>query len=181
MKEMKVYLAGKIKPLEISRGVNCITPWRKKVVQLAETKQVSFLLPEGAGCDHGGLDPELTVNEDIKMISESEHVIAYLSENEQYGTIVEILDAIKQNIPVTIFINESINKGNKITEKTGHGCTCSHTSEHDNEYWFLLTYLEQTNADIYICYVKTDVQMAQLIATTFNFLKFIGKKEVITR
>ena len=165
--KITIYTAGKM-PEETTRKT--ITKWRKNIENKVRSRKldVGFFHPEFIGCDHRGINTEETVSIDTHMIQQSDALIAYLNEDELYGTIVEIMIAYSQNKKIAIFIDEKIiHKIPKefyealYTEiyKTKHSCPCSlsiTTPEYiaRNKYWFLLTLLSRTRKDITIDVVK---------------------------
>ncbi|WP_026705186.1 restriction endonuclease [Flavobacterium soli] len=171
--DLQIYTAGKM-PTEAIR--NSITWWRKELQNETKMlqKKIGFYHPEFAGCDHTGIYLSETVQTDFGMISQSDLVIAYLENREQFGTITEIMIAYSMNKQLAIFIDEDIkteiksNEYDEITEvnmdyygevyekvfETNHICPCDLMNElkpiHMNNYWFMIEFLRlrQPNAHI---------------------------------
>lgn len=172
--ELQVYTAGKM-PKEAERGA--ITKWRADTeyeVAKLDTK-IGFFHPEFAGCDHSGIWLAETVQNDFRMISQSNLLIAYLENKEQFGTIAEIMIAYSMNKQIAIFIDEQIKTEitgpemdenstcvsseyyDQIYEKvfhTNHSCPCELMNEiepiHLNNYWFLIEFLRLRQPDTHI-------------------------------
>ena len=75
--DLQVYTAGKM-PSEAVRGA--ITKWRIDTEHEASNLdiKIGFFHPEFAGCDHTGIYLTETVQEDFRMISQSNLLVAYL-------------------------------------------------------------------------------------------------------
>lgn len=171
--DLQVYTAGKMPSIAL-RGQ--ITKWRYDLeVSSSKLKnKIGFYHPEFAGCDHTGIYLSETVQSDFRMISQSNLLIAYIEDNEQYGTITEIMIAYSMNKQIAIFIDEKIKI--KITApewenehsinseyyeqvyekvfKTNHSCPCDLMNElkpvHLNEYWFMIEFLSLRQPDAFI-------------------------------
>lgn len=171
--DLQIYTAGKM-PSKAYRGE--ITKWRENL-ENSSTKlnfKIGFYHPEFAGCDHTGIYLSETVQSDYRMIAQSNLLIAYLEDNEQFGTITEIMIAYSMNKQIAIFIDEKIKT--EITEpdmenetrvnsnyyeqvyekvfKTNHICPCDLMSElepiHLNNYWFMIEFLKLRQTDTFI-------------------------------
>ncbi|MFZ3382901.1 MAG: restriction endonuclease [Candidatus Methanoperedens sp.] len=168
-----IYTAGEM-PDEVERGA--IGQWRQRLENEVQPKNinVTFLHPEFVGCDHGGITAHETVSWDSYMIQKSDAIVAYLNDEELYGTITEIMLAHFLNKKIAIFIDkkllyeireyknsedilEDVNKIYSKVFKTKHGCPCSLNGFIDtNKYWFILNYLEQTGEAVIIKEVNED-------------------------
>lgn len=173
--DIQIYTAGKM-PTEAFRG--SITTWRSNLEfeSIRLNKKIGFFHPEYAGCDHTGINLSQTVEEDFRMISQSNLMIAYLEDDEQFGTLTEIMIAYSMNKQMAIFIDESITKRISLNEfdsftdgiinleyykevyktvfKTDHVCPCDLMNElkliHMNNYWFMIEFLRLRQSDIFI-------------------------------
>src|ERR1019366_8833160 len=88
--DLQVYTAGKM-PSKAVRG--SLTWWRTNLeLETSKlNKKIGFFHPEFMGCDHTGIYLSETVQGDFRMISQSSLMIAYLENDEQFGTIAEIM------------------------------------------------------------------------------------------
>lgn len=193
--QLQVYTAGKM-PKEAERGA--ITKWRADIEYEAaklDTK-IGFFHPEFAGCDHSGICLTETVQNDFRMISQSNLIIAYLEDKEQFGTITEIMIGYSMNKQIAIFIDEQIKT--KITspeieegstnvnpdfykqvyEKifhTNHSCACQLMNEiepiHLNNYWFLVEFLRLRQPDTHIQMTTKDNISKHVIQYLKQFTK----------
>lgn len=171
--DLQIYTAGKM-PSVALRGE--ITKWRYDLeVDSSKLKnKIGFYHPEFAGCDHTGIYLSETVQSDFRMISQSNLVIAYLEDKQQFGTITEIMIAYSMNKQIAIFIDESIKTEITVPEmenedlvnseyyeqvydkvfKTNHSCPCDLMNElkpiHLNEYWFMIEFLSIRQPDTFI-------------------------------
>ncbi|CDF79289.1 hypothetical protein BN863_15770 [Formosa agariphila KMM 3901] len=171
--DLQIYTAGKMPSIAL-RGQ--ITKWRNDL-EISSSKlknKIGFYHPEFAGCDHTGIYLSETVQSDFRMISQSNLLIAYLEDNEQFGTISEIMIAYSMNKQIAIFIDEKIKKEITVPElesehsvnpeyyeqvyekvfKTNHSCPCDLMNElqpiHLNEYWFMIEFLRLRQPDTFI-------------------------------
>ena len=171
--DLQIYTAGKMPNIAL-RGQ--ITKWRNDL-EINSTKlknKIGFYHPEFVGCDHTGIYLSETVQSDFRMISQSNLLIAYLEDNEQFGTIAEIMIAYSMNKQIAIFIDEKIKKEITVPEletentinpeyyeqvyekvfKTNHSCPCDLMSKlkpvHLNEYWFMIEFLRLRQPDTFI-------------------------------
>jgi hypothetical protein len=173
--DLQIYTAGKM-PDKAIRGQ--ITKWRADLeleTSSLDTK-IGFFHPEYAGCDHTGIYLTETVQEDFRMISQSNVLVAYLEDKEQFGTITEIMVAYSMNKQIAIFIDERIKTEINANEyeddsesminqeyydevykkvfKTNHICPCDLMNElepiHLNDYWFLIEFLRLRQPDTHI-------------------------------
>lgn len=185
--DLQIYTAGKMP----SKAVRGSLPWWREEFQkkiLSSGKKIGFYHPEYAGCDHTGIYLSETVVDDFQMISKSNLIIVYLEENEQYGTITEIMIAYSMNKQIAIFIDESISinitkDGNEpnyleVYEKifnTNHNCPCNIMNElmpiHFNKYWFLIEFLRQKNSGIYITMTNREKVIKDIVKYTLEFMK----------
>lgn len=173
--DLQIYTAGKM-PSKAIRGA--ITKWRADVELEVSTLgiKIGFFHPEYAGCDHTGIYLTETVQEDFRMISQSNLLVAYLEDKEQFGTITEIMVAYSMNKQIAIFIDEKIRteiKSNEFLDeteihinedyynevyqkvfKTNHICPCDLMNElepiHLNDYWFLIELLRLRQPDTHV-------------------------------
>lgn len=171
--DLQVYTAGKM-PSEAVRG--SVTKWRIDTEFEASklNLKIGFFHPEFAGCDHTGIYLTETVQEDFRMIYQSNLLVAYLEDKEQFGTITEIMIAYSMNKQIAIFIDESIKTEISVPEmeneetvsseyfnqvyqkvfKTNHTCPCDLMNElepiHLNNYWFLIEFLRLRQPDTHI-------------------------------
>ncbi len=179
--DLQIYTAGKM-PHNAIRGE--ITKWRSDLeleTSSLDTK-IGFFHPEYAGCDHTGIYLTETVQEDFRMISQSNLLVAYLEDKQQFGTITEIMVAYSMNKQIAIFIDESIKTEIKAKEyedesehminseyydevyekvfKTKHSCPCDLMNElkpiHLNDYWFLIEFLRLRQPDTHIQMTKKE-------------------------
>jgi HJR/Mrr/RecB family endonuclease len=185
--DLQIYTAGKM-PSEATRGA--LTWWReefqREVLKLGH--KIGFYHPEFTGCDHTGIYLSETVLNDFQMIAKSNLVMVYLEENEQYGTITEIMIAYSLNKQIAVFIDESIKieihhgedysdiaeEYEKIFE-TNHLCPCTIMQElepiHYNKYWFLIEFLRQKDNTIYITMTNKKSAIKDMTAYVKQFTK----------
>jgi hypothetical protein len=185
--DLQIYTAGKM-PSEAVRGA--LTWWREALQReiLKSGQKIGFYHPEYAGCDHNGIYLSETILNDFRMILKSNLVMAYLEENEQYGTITEIMIAYSLNKQIAIFIDENIkiemvhkNDDKKISEEyekifeTNHSCPCNLMNElmpvHYNKYWFLVEFLRQKDSSIHIAMTKKEKVIKDMALYVKNFSK----------
>ena len=171
--DLQIYTAGKM-PEEAVRGE--ITKWRIETeLEVAKLNiKIGFFHPEFVGCDHKGIYLTETVQEDFRMISQSNLLVAYLEDKEQFGTITEIMIAYSMNKQIAIFIDEAIKTEITVPEmendikinsdfynqvyekvfKTNHSCPCNLMNElepiHLNDYWFLIEFLKLRQPETHI-------------------------------
>lgn len=171
--DLQIYTAGKM-PSEALRGE--ITEWRSNLESSCSIlkNKIGFYHPEFAGCDHTGINLSETVQSDFRMISQSNLLIAYLEDKEQFGTITEIMIAYSMNKQIAIFIGEKIKTEISVPEmedeysvnseyynqvyekvfKTNHSCPCDLMNElkptHLNDYWFMIEFLSLRQPDTFI-------------------------------
>lgn len=171
--ELQIYTAGKM-PSNAVRGE--ITQWREELENSSSIleNKIGFYHPEYAGCDHTGIYLSETVQSDFRMIAQSNLLIAYLEDNEQFGTITEIMIAYSMNKQIAIFIDEKIKTDITVSEmeneyqvnsdyfkqvyskvfKTNHSCPCDLMHElkpiHLNNYWFMIEFLQLRQPDTFI-------------------------------
>lgn len=184
-----VYTAGEM-PEEVERGA--IGEWRQKLESEMESKHlnVAFFHPEFVGCDHGGINPDVTVSMDSYMIQKSDAVIAYLTNEELLGTITEIMLSYFQNKKIAIFIDESIlytiynqddpkladvNELYSKVFKTKHSCPCnlgisSSDTIDRSKYWFLLNFLVQNRGDLIINVVNQKDYVSRMVSVIENWV-----------
>jgi nucleoside 2-deoxyribosyltransferase len=135
-KKLIIYTAGKMPCV----GEDISKTWRGKLEYALRGKNVDFLHPTLGGCDHSGVDPNATVNNDLDLINNSDLVIGYFDQPALYGTIAEILYAasIGKRIGL-VFIKENLS--NNYDWRSTHGCTCCWDSINPrvqaHEYWFM--------------------------------------------
>lgn len=193
--DLMIYTAGEM-PEEAVPGA--MAEWRRRLEKEVKTKKfnVGFFHPEFFGCDHTGINAVETVAMDKNMIQKADALIAYLNNEELYGTITEIMLAYFQNKKIAIFIDESIlyrvftqdtediqmeEYGSRVEElyskvyKTKHFCNCCLWFDGpsflvENKYWFLLTLLSQTRKDIIIEAVDEDDYVDMMSATIEKWL-----------
>ena len=192
--DLQIYTAGKMPSIAL-RGQ--ITSWRNDL-EVSSTKlknKIGFYHPEFAGCDHTGIYLSETVQSDFRMISQSNLLIAYLEDNEQFGTITEIMIAYSMNKQIAVFIDEKIKKEITVPEleteytvnqeyyeqvyekvfKTNHSCPCDLMNElkpvHLNEYWFLVEFLLFRQPDTYIKMTNSTNLNADIIEYLKEFEK----------
>jgi len=192
--DLQIYTAGKM-PSVALRGQ--ITKWRYDLeVSCSKLKnKIGFYHPEFAGCDHTGIYLSETVQSDFRMISQSNLLIAYLEDREQFGTITEIMIAYSMNKQIAIFIDEKIkteidapemedeysvnreyyNQVYKKVFKTNHTCPCDLMNElkpiHLNNYWFMIEFLTLRQPDTYIKMTDSN----NLTKDIIKYLKEFGK------
>jgi|GEM_PF-5367960 hypothetical protein len=172
--ELQVYTAGKM-PSEAVRGI--VTWWRNDLEFEASklARKIGFFHPEFAGCDHSGIELSQTVEQDFRMISQSNLIIAYLDNEDQFGTLTEIMIGHSLFKQIAIFIDSSIQtkiSANSENEdgtmanqdyydevydklfKTQHSCPCNLMNElepiHLNNYWFMVEFLRLRQPDTHI-------------------------------
>lgn len=172
--DLQIYTAGQM-PSEAIRGA--VTWWRAQLESESKSlnKKIGFYHPEFSGCDHTGIYLSETVQEDFRMISQSNLIVVYLDRNELYGTIAEIMIAYSMNKQIAIFIDEAISTEINSSEfeinssrinpeyyaevygkvfKTNHSCPCCLMSElepiHFNNYWFVIQFLKLRQQDAHI-------------------------------
>lgn len=87
--------------------------------------------PRAFGCDHGGIMPDLVVNEDLNHIDDAHLVLAYLPRRDLYGTHVEIGYAVAREVNVLIFDSTPFAMWDE--KHSGHRCSCSTDGA---PYWF---------------------------------------------
>lgn len=171
--DLQIYTAGKMPSIAL-RGQ--VTKWRSdlEINSIKLKNKIGFFHPEFAGCDHTGIYLSETVQSDFRMISQSNLLIAYIEDNEQFGTITEIMIAYSMNKQIALFIDEKIKKEitappleteNEINPKyyeevyekvfkTNHSCPCDLMNElepfHLNEYWFMIEFLRLRQPDTFI-------------------------------
>lgn len=187
--DLQIYTAGKM-PSEAVRGA--LTWWRENLQRetLKFGHKIGFFHPEFVGCDHTGIYLSETVLNDFHMISKSDLFIAYLEENEQYGTVTEIMIAYSLNKQMAIFIDENIKiemihagkdedidyseEYEKIFD-TNHSCPCTLMNElepiHYNKYWFLIEFLRQKDSSINITMTKRGTAIEKMVSYVKKFLK----------
>lgn len=192
--DLQIYTAGKMPSIAL-RGQ--ITTWRNDL-EISSTKlknKIGFYHPEFAGCDHTGIYLSETVQSDFRMISQSNLLIAYLEDNEQFGTITEIMIAYSMNKQIAVFIDERIKKDITVPEletehtvnqeyyeqvyekvfKTNHSCPCDLMNElkpvHLNEYWFLVEFLRLRQPDTFIKMTNSENLNADIIEYLKEFEK----------
>lgn len=172
-----IYLAGEMN--DKSKNRNKMKPdiqakWREEIISLIHNNidltndKIIFNSPDEVGCDHNGIDPELTVESDLNLIEESDIIITYLNRKELYGTIVETIHAafLKKQIFIIDnikLIDEMSNKYNEYTQ-TNHSCYCQFygTAFNMSPYWFLKNYLKQIhNKNVIFC--EKDNKMTEII------------------
>lgn len=188
--DLQIYTAGQM-PSEAVRGD--VTWWRAQLESESKNlnKKIGFYHPEFSGCDHTGIYLSETVQEDFRMISQSNLVVVYLERDELYGTIAEIMIAYSMNKQIAIFIDESIKTEIKSSEfkensemvnpdyysevyqkvfKTNHSCPCDLMNElkpiHLNNYWFIIQFLMLRQPD-------THIQMTSKTTVTKNIIKYL--------
>ncbi|UVD80067.1 restriction endonuclease [Myroides albus] len=171
--QLQIYTAGKM-PSNAIRGE--ITEWRNNL-EIGSSilgSKFGFYHPEFAGCDHTGIYLSETVQSDFRMIAQSDILIAYLEDNEQFGTITEIMIAYSMNKQIAIFIDEKIKTNISVPEmedennvsleyykevynkvfKTNHSCPCDLMNDlkpiHLNNYWFMIEFLLLRQPDTFI-------------------------------
>lgn len=162
---LTIYTAGKM-PAEPTRGAQM--KWRIDLEHEARKvrSEIAFFHPEFIGCDHTGVNADETVASDAAMIRRADAIVAYLDQDELYGTITELLVAHQQFKDIAVFIDEEIlysDEGKRDTAKlyeeayrTRHGCTCMmHSSSRNelletNKYWFALTFLDINSANFHV-------------------------------
>jgi len=189
--DLQVYTAGKM-PKEAIR--NALTWWREKLEFEAKDlkSKIGFFHPEFAGCDHSGIYLSETVQQDFRMISQSNLIIAYLETNDQFGTITEIMTGYSMNKQLAIFIDESILTKITVPEsdensdmvnreyydevyekvfETNHSCPCDLMNElepfHMNNYWFMIEFLRQRQPDTFLKISTSETVVNDMI----NYLK----------
>lgn len=183
-----IYTAGEM-PDDVERGA--IGEWRQELESKVKSKHlnVDFYHPEFVGCDHGGINTEVTVSMDSYMIQKSDVVIAYLNNEELLGTIAEIMFSHFQNKKIAIFINESIlykiynqdepeiadaNEFYSKVFKTKHSCTCNLGNAGEivdrNKYWFLLNFLMQNRVDLIINVVNQKNYANKMVSVIENWM-----------
>lgn len=172
--DLQVYTAGKM-PSEAIRG--SLTWWRSELENqsIGLNKKIGFYHPEFSGCDHTGIYLSETVQEDFRMIAQSNLIVVYLDHEELYGTIAEIMIGYSMNKQLAIFIDESIktnipfdeleadgntanlNYYKEVYQKifnTNHTCPCDLMNElqpiHLNNYWFIIQFLLLRQPDTFI-------------------------------
>lgn len=197
-KSLFVYTAGEM-PDEVERGA--IGKWRQNIENEVKSKKldVGFFHPEFVGCDHGGITADVTVSYDSYMIQKSDAVIAYLNNEELFGTITEIMLAHFLNKKIAIFIDENIiydieediddpdiddieiletfkEDVRKIYQnvfKTKHYCPCNLDFPgftNRNKYWFTLNYLMENGEDISINIVNKDNYSIEMLVAIEKWL-----------
>lgn len=148
-----IYLAGPM-PEEAERGA--VAPWRAKVQELISLTlphvRVRWLVPEVAGCDHRGIAPSQTVEEDMRLLRKADGLVALLDDGTRYGTITEIGIAAGLGIPIAVAYSaleqckglEEMDAGMWGLEetfytqvvRTNHSCPDMLQSEDDVVGWF---------------------------------------------
>ena len=192
--DLQIYTAGKMPSLAL-RGQ--ITKWRSELeISCSNLKsKIGFYHPEFAGCDHTGIYLSETVQSDFRMISQSNLLIAYLEDKEQFGTITEIMIAYSMNKQIAIFIDEKIKTEITVSKmesehsvsseyykqvyekvfKTNHSCPCDLMSElkttHLNDYWFMIEFLSLRQPDTFIKMTKSDYVVKDIIEYLKEFEK----------
>jgi hypothetical protein len=192
--DLQVYTAGQM-PSKAIRGE--ITWWRKELEKESSklSKKIGFYHPEFSGCDHTGIYLSETVQEDFRMISQSNLVIVYLERDELYGTIAEIMIGYSMFKQIAIFIDESI-KTKIISDesrkdfsdtlsyyeevyqkvfKTNHSCPCDLMNElepiHLNNYWFIIQFLRLRQPDTHIQMTSKETAIKDMISYLKKFTK----------
>jgi len=193
--DLQVYTAGKM-PSEAIR--NALTWWRENLEYgVKELKiKIGFYHPEFAGCDHSGIYLSETVQNDFRMISQSNLIIAYLETDDQFGTITEIMTGYSMNKQLAIFVDESIltrisvpeteESGEMVNQtyydevyekvfKTNHSCPCDLMNElepiHMNNYWFMIEFLRLRQPDTYFKVTSKDSVVKDMIVYLKEYIK----------
>lgn len=130
--------------------------WRQLVDMIILREGLNEIQPAHpiyAGCDHRGINPEWTVDRDMKLIKGADGVLAYLNRTGLYGTVAELMYAYAHNIPIVVVIRDSIISNNTSNEwdipdtytkiyNTNHRCECCFNGDEDRTpYWFVLNYI----------------------------------------
>ena len=192
--DIQIYTAGKM-PSVALRGQ--ITKWRSDLENSCSNlkNKIGFYHPEYAGCDHTGIYLSETVQSDFRMISQSNILVAYLEDEEQFGTITEIMIAYSMNKQIAIFIDEKIKTEITVSEmedeysinleyydqvyakvfKTNHSCPCDLMNElkpiHLNSYWFMIEFLRLRQPDTYIKMTNSENVIKDIIEYLKEFEK----------
>jgi len=143
--KLKIYTAGEMSTDGI-RG--SLAKWRTDLVRdLWDYEEViTWNHPELCGCDHGGIDPQRTVEEDLILIDNSDVVIVNLNREGLYGTIVELMYAISKEKKILVLDTLPSKDFHKEITKSKHGCICMSEFRDGsilNEYWFLHEYIKK--------------------------------------
>lgn len=190
--DLTIYTAGKMSS-EAERGA--VTWWRAAIEKESARlqKSIGFYHPEFAGCDHSGIDMAETVQHDFQMIYNSNLIIVYLNNEDQFGTMTEIMIGYSLFKQIAIFIDESIQKqfscenttddGNSANQQyydevysqifqTAHSCPCTIMNDHEpihvNNYWFMIEFLRLRQPDAHIQITNRD-------NVTKDMLKYLKK------
>lgn len=127
---MRIYLAG---PMSNKLERNSLAEWRAEVIQ-ACGGVATFLCPELVGCDHSGVNADMTVGDDIDLLRTADGVLAYLDSPERVGTCIEVGYALGAGIPVHLVVDEWVHI--KPMDQVNHGCPCSSTCLGYGWPWF---------------------------------------------
>lgn len=112
---IRVYVAGNMEwlngedsrwrpSIELLTGIGAKSP--PEVLREIATKlgKVRLVFPTEADFDHGGDIVEGIVEKDIKLVDDSDAVIAVFTKRDQVGTLIEVLHAARQGKDVLIVI-----------------------------------------------------------------------------
>ena len=193
--DLLVYTAGQMPSEAVAGAINW---WRKDLETESSklSKKIGFYHPEFSGCDHTGIFLSETVQEDFRMIAQSNLIIVYLDRDELYGTIAEIMIGYSMYKQIAIFIDSSIQI--KITEKetekgkselnpnyyvevykkvfkTNHSCPCDLMNElepiHLSNYWFIVEFLRLRQPDTHIQMTTKETVIKDMVAYLRGFTK----------
>jgi len=99
-----IYTAGKM----LCDWEDISDTWRGKLEKAFP--DIQWLHPTIEGCDHSGIMPDLTVDNDLSLIEQSDLVIGFFDQPELHGTVTEILYAASIGKDVgLVFVKKNLN------------------------------------------------------------------------
>jgi nucleoside 2-deoxyribosyltransferase len=174
LNKTKIYIAGKMEWLNAEDST-----WKASLEVCDEgyqqgestcvsvSSQLELILPTMQSFDHGGDSVEGIVEKDIKVVEEADGLIAVFTEQEQNGTIIELLHALSLGKPcLAIFVEPTAKTYDKEMVMVSRGLSMRCESDH---YWFLINYLVKYPL-VSLAVVK-DKEVALKVATDWTYAR----------
>lgn len=161
-----IYLAGKM-DWEYGRGEGITSEdshWRASVQNSQLSGKYDLISPYDTYFDHGGHRVIGTVTKDLELIDKSDAVLAFISREDQIGTVTEIFEAINQNKPVLVLFEiKKVKRANDESYLIHEGVAPDSTDSSGKvairsqapHYWFLWNYLKEKSDKTDLIQVKS--------------------------
>jgi nucleoside 2-deoxyribosyltransferase len=124
------YLAGSMD----TEGFDGDHTWRSPLTEHIGSRHFKINSPKEATSQHGAGIVSGVAGEDMRLIDNSDAIIAYFNKKEQVGTLTELVYAVSQNKPALVFFDTALVPAERASDGIELECASP-------VYWFLINFL----------------------------------------